>query len=37
MKTRLLIAVPALLAIVALAGTIAPAPDPAGAQQPPAE
>ena len=34
MKTRLLIAVPALLAVVALAGALGPSPDPAGAQQP---
>jgi len=34
MKTRLLIAVPALLAVVALAGTLGPSPDPAGAQEP---
>ena len=32
MKTRLLIAIPALLAVVALAGTLGPSPDPAGAQ-----
>jgi uncharacterized protein YggE len=32
MKTRLLIAVPALLAVVALAGAVGPAPDPARAQ-----
>lgn len=34
MKTRLLIAVPALLAVVALAGALGPSPDPAGAQEP---
>lgn len=36
MKTRLLIAVPALLAVVALAGTLGPEPNPAAAQAPPA-
>jgi len=34
MKTRLLLAVPALLAVVALAGTLGPNPDPAVAQAP---
>lgn len=34
MKTRLLLAVPALLAVVALAGTLGPSPDPAVAQAP---
>jgi uncharacterized protein len=34
MKTRLLIAVPALLAVVALAGVLAPGPNPAAAQEP---
>ncbi len=34
MKTRLLIAIPALLAVVALAGALAPSPDPAAAQAP---
>jgi uncharacterized protein YggE len=34
MKTRLLIAVPALLAVFALAGALGPSPDPAVAQQP---
>jgi uncharacterized protein YggE len=34
MKTRLLIALPALLAVVALSGTLAPAPSPAAAQDP---
>lgn len=34
MKTRVLIAVPALLAVVALAGALGPSPDPAGAQEP---
>ncbi len=36
MKTRFLIAVPALLAVVALAGALGPSPDPAGAQDAPA-
>jgi uncharacterized protein YggE len=34
MKTRLLIAVPALLAVIALAGVLGPSPDPASAQEP---
>jgi uncharacterized protein len=34
MKTRLLIAVPALLAVLALAGALAPGPNPAAAQDP---
>ena len=37
MKTRLLIAVPALLAVVALAGALGPGPDAAVAQQPATE
>ena len=37
MKTRLLIAVPAVLAVVALAGAVGPTPDPAIAQTPAAE
>jgi hypothetical protein len=37
MKTRLLIAVPALLAVVALAGALGPGPDAAVAQQPAAD
>jgi uncharacterized protein YggE len=37
MKTRFLIAVPALLAVVALAGAVGPSPDPAVAQTPAAE
>jgi uncharacterized protein len=36
MKTRLLIAIPALLAVVALSGALGPQPMPASAQEPPA-